>query len=67
MFHKHDWKLMAKTYAPPARGITATNLDTDNIAHAVLGVTTLLWECQACHKIRKEEMLGKEEQLKDKE
>ena len=58
MFHKHDWKVVAKTYTGNAREI---GLAKAPFAERILfGVTTILWECGVCHEIRREEMLGKE-------
>ena len=62
----HDWKLIAKSYAPPRKDITNTSLASDVMQKALFGVTTLLQECVACHALRKEEMLGTDEnQLQD--
>lgn len=59
MIHKHDWKIIAKTYSGNAQenGIIKGDRFTEKM---LMGVTTILWECQICHQIRKEEMLGKE-------
>ena len=63
MFHKHDWKIISKTFAPPiTHGIEVERMSEDFMNKLVHGVTTILWECQDknCKQIRKEEMLGKE-------
>jgi len=62
LFCKHQWKEIARTYAPPKDNttkITATGYATDLAKKMLFGVTTIMWECQVCSEIRKEEMLGK--------
>ena len=57
MFHKCNWKEIARTYAPSILD-KLESADTIN-NYAIHGVTTILWECTICHKLRKEELLGK--------
>lgn len=59
MRHRHDWKIIARTYAGSAfdNGLIKGNNLTEKM---LMGVTTILWECQICHQTKKEEMLGKE-------
>ena len=61
--HKHQWEEIARTYAPPKGNttkISATGSTTGLAEKMLFGVTTIMWECQICSEIRKEEMLGKE-------
>lgn len=58
MWHKHDWVKIKETYAPPSTNWT--KITGDGYNKIVQGVTTILWECSICNKIRREEMLGKE-------
>ena len=56
-FCKHDWQEKHITHAP---GIVVQNLECTGrtLERLVLGVTTIIWECSKCKKLRKEEMLG---------
>ena len=58
MWCKHNWKEIARTYCSPAQHAwgSATPEMWDRVTH---GQTTILWECQKCKKLRREEMLGK--------
>jgi len=60
MFCKHQWKEIARTYAEPYLGDIKGWISNGTFERHMFGLTTILWECQICHKIRKEEMLGKE-------
>jgi hypothetical protein len=55
---KHEWKTIAVTYAPPTGDRIAGEQSwaMDRLIH---GCTTVLQECQRCHKTRQYEMLGK--------
>jgi hypothetical protein len=55
--HKHTWVKIKETYAPPYPGQFEATVSL--MAKVVFGVTTILWECQSCKELRKEEMLGK--------
>lgn len=57
---KHEWVKIKETYAEPCE-ITSTKGFTKSIRYVGLfqGLTTIIWECSICHKIRREEMLGK--------
>lgn len=58
LFCKHDYKIIIKTQTP-----TFTRLPgcSEHMAERMLfGMTTILWECKKCKKIKKEEMLGYE-------
>ncbi len=56
MFCKHQWKETARTATLPSTGEIRGGAWT--VERLRNGVTTILWECQNCHAIRKEEMLG---------
>ena len=60
MFHKHDWKEIARTFAPPRDFFDGEGVPSDFAKLMAFGMTTILWECQDkdCQKLRKEEMLG---------
>jgi len=68
MFHKHDWDVVERTYVPPCSfpGVDMQGCGPDDLnrllAQAVGGLTTILWECRICHRLRQEQMLGKKEQ-----
>lgn len=58
MFHKHKWKKITITYAPNIRELGM--ISGDRLSPEELqGVTTILWECEVCQRLRKEIMLGK--------
>jgi hypothetical protein len=61
MFHKHQWKEIERTYAPPLDINEITGAPREEIERMVFGFITILWECQNenCKKLRKEEMIGK--------
>ena len=62
IFHKHDWVKIAVTYAEPI-DVRTFRMDPDTAAkgHGLLqGLTTIIWECSICKKIRREEMVGKQ-------
>lgn len=60
MFHKHKWKIIKETYAKPmSPKLCADDIDKKTTNRLGLGITTILLECDICHRIRKEEMLGK--------
>ena len=63
LFCKHNWVKVKETYAPSlieqgSQRIGKTDACRESIM-LLMGVTTILWECSICKKIRKEEMLGK--------
>ena len=60
---KHDWKKIKETYAPPFPFSCDSGSGEglkELMERAACGLTTILWQCSKCQKIRKEEMLGKE-------
>ncbi len=62
---KHDYKVICKTYAPPAiskeRGFSMDKADMDLLTKLLCGLTTVLLQCQKCHRLEKKELAGKEE------
>ena len=55
----HIWKEKLKTYVLP-RMIGGMEC-SEHLAERILaGLTTIVWECEKCKAIRKEECLGKE-------
>ncbi len=58
IFHKHKWVIIKETYAQPAT--QGKFWDFRELRELQCGLTTILWECSVCGKIRKKEMLGKE-------
>lgn len=56
---KHDWQLVAKTYASPIR-TNATPINTEN-PRILFGVTTCIWHCATCGRSHKDEILGTDE------
>lgn len=59
MIHKHNWIKIKETYAY-GQSINTEGISSTNCERLLFGLTTILWECSICQKIRKEEMLGKE-------
>lgn len=63
MWHKHKWKIIDKTYAEPVGTHGSYSfgpvVSKELLQRTLFGLTTVLWECEICHKLRREEMLGK--------
>lgn len=57
MFHKHKWKEIARTYNEPQQ--MGKIFDDYFSKQCLWGFTQILWECEICKKLRKEELLGK--------
>jgi len=58
---KHQWKEISRTYAEPRSGdVEVIRPSRDFLEKIMFGVTTILWECQKCQELRREELLGKE-------
>jgi len=57
----HDWEIRARTYAPPVKNLQTIIQDLKLLEKVVFGVTTCVWVCKVCGEIRKEEMLGTDE------
>ena len=68
MFCFHIWKKIKETYAPPVSTLfhIVESVSGERIERLKMGVTTILWECEFCQKIRKEELLGKEVKIDNK-
>lgn len=65
MIYKHIWKKIKETYAPPIIGKTRIKCSSSKtFERAISGVTTIIWECSICGELRKEEMLGKDIEIK---
>jgi hypothetical protein len=60
LFHKHRWIKIKETYAEPVPLDEISGVSSEELHGLTSGVTTILWECEICQKIRREEMLGKE-------
>jgi hypothetical protein len=58
---EHEWRLVAKTYAPPRKDVQAESLEKDTQEKLFFGVTTVMWECAKGGMIRKEEVLWTDE------
>lgn len=54
----HRWREIATTYAPPVASSIQGALDMATAKSVMFGVTTLVWECQDCGKLRRLECLG---------
>lgn len=66
MFHKHRWKIIAKTYSPSAHCLGLSEIPSCSEflwERLIRGLTTFLLQCQdeSCGETKKEECLGKEE------
>ena len=57
----HDWEITARTYAPPVKNLQTVIQDLKLLEKVVFGVTTCIWVCKLCGQMRKEEMLGTDE------
>lgn len=62
IFHKHNWKEIAKTYEESeVEKMARCGLqEIKGYRVSTNSYTTILWECKICQKIRKEVLLGKE-------
>lgn len=58
---QHDWQLISKSYAPPRRDIPVEKLPPELVQKAIFGVTVYLWQCKNTGEIRKDEVLGSDE------
>lgn len=52
--------IVCQNYAPPRKDVPA-GLSDELAQKALLGVTTYLWECRVCSRVRKEETVGSDE------
>ena len=57
---QHKWNIITKTYAAPTAtpaGVT----DRDTLEKALFGVSSYMQQCEHCGELRKQEMLGTDE------
>ena len=57
MFHKHKWKEIVRTYKPSP--LESAKEFKNAYEWCFQSKTTILWECEICQKLRKEEIDGK--------
>ena len=65
LFHRHDWRVIVTTWAPPAYGLHlkgGVTMSEHMAERLTFGVTTTLLKC-ACGKVRIEEQLGQKTSL----
>ena len=55
---EHKWKLLSKMYAQPVKVSGKGEEYSDAV---LLGITTLVWECQLTGDVRTQEVLGSDE------
>lgn len=58
---RHEWNLVGRSYAPPTRNIPQQLTDAVQLERAMFGVTTLLFIDQISGELRKEELIGSDE------
>ena len=64
--HQHEWEVISKTYAAPAKNLNLNQTgEKDLLEKSLFGVTVILWNCMVCKDFRKEEMLGSDENMLD--
>jgi len=62
----HTWALTGKTYARPRLEIGILQiLSGDTLEKALFGITTTIWECNHCGKVKREVFLGSDEPVLD--
>jgi hypothetical protein len=61
MFHKHKWVEIERFYAEGIniKKISSGGYDLDEFHKMASGLTTIIYRCSACLKMRTEEILGK--------
>jgi hypothetical protein len=57
--HRHDFRFVARTYAPPCGAAVSSN-DVKLISMVAMGTTSYLWMC-SCGERRMETLLGRED------
>ena len=66
--HKHKWIFLKKFYAQPSENCTlslkgeSTYAISSTVEKVHLGVTTWVWKCDICGKLKEHEFLGKEDE-----
>lgn len=65
LFHKHKWVEKERFYAPPDRSSWDAKRPTQEFLEAIFfGLTTILYECQGCGKLKTVKVIG--QSLKEK-
>ena len=60
----HKWSIITKTYAAPVT--PSTNItDASTLEKSLFGVTSYMQQCEECGALRKQEMLGTDENQLD--
>jgi hypothetical protein len=62
IFHKHNWKEIARTYQPSEFEVLSSTGEKFEISGWIPNThsyTTILWECTECQKTKKELLQGK--------
>jgi hypothetical protein len=59
-FHRHEWVIVSKTYAPPVRMGSVQRISEHLAERFMAGVTTALLRCATCGDVKAVEMLGPE-------
>lgn len=59
-FHKHEWQRDSATYAPGTELQSVKGCTADEAMRIMSGVTTFVYKCQECGKLKKVECLGVE-------
>jgi hypothetical protein len=58
----HTWKIVTKTFASPIRDQSITTITEPKVLEkAFFGVSSYMWQCEGCGEIKKEQMLGSDE------
>ncbi len=58
---QHDWQLVSRSYAPPVKQVSEQLTDVKLLERAMFGVTTLLFIDSITGELKKEEILGSDE------
>lgn len=64
LFHKHNYQLVNKTYAPPIDDFTKVTVESAQclkiFQEMYTGTTSFIWKCsdEKCNKILVEKLLG---------
>ncbi len=61
-FHKHEWERIDVAHAPAQMDLEVKgNMSGDTALKLAYGVTTFIYKCEVCGKLKKIECLGKGE------
>jgi len=58
-FHRHKWTIVERSYVKSIPLPTNLKCSEQMAERMLFGLTSYIYECSACGKIRKEELLGK--------